>query len=249
MTAATIDAVRAAEGAGVRFVLVTSRPPIAIETLLDTLGLIGPDEQGAHPFVASQGALVGAYTRSGVLRIRHQRSMPVELAQEVVATLPAGLAVNWYAGARWLVTSVDPLVAREAGIVGCQPDLADLQTETVGPDKLLALAPSDRTALLDAVAVPAGLASVRSTATHLEITREGVDKGAALLELCGELGIDPAEVAAIGDGSNDLAMLTAVGTAVAMGNAVPAVREIAQLVTDTNDRDGVARAVHALLGR
>ena len=246
---ATIAAVQEAVRAGVRFVLVTSRPPIAIRALLEQLGLVGAGPHGEHPFVTCQGALVGSYSGAGELRIRQQLPMPVEPAQQVVITLPAGLAVNWYAGSRWLVGAIDPLVEREAAIVGCQPELVDLLGETVGPDKLLVLAPPTRTHLLEAVTVPAGLMGVRSTATHLEVTREGVDKAAALLGLCAELGIGPGEVAAIGDGANDLTMLSSVGTAVAMGNAMAEVREIADLTTTSNDEDGVARAVESLLRR
>ena len=246
---ATIAAVQRAVRAGVRFVLVTSRPPIAIRVLLEQLGLVGSGTSGEHPFVTCQGALVGSYSESGELRVRHQVPMPVELAQQVVATLPGGLAVNWYAGSRWLVGAIDALVEREAAIVGCEPELADLAGETIGPDKLLVLAPPARTHLLAEVTVPAGLMGVRSTATHLEVTRDGVDKAAALFGLCAELGIEPGEVAAIGDGANDLTMLSSVGTAVAMGNAMAEVREIADLTTTSNDEDGVARAVESLLRR
>ena len=247
LTSATTAAVQDAMRAGVRFVLVTSRPPIAIRALLQQLGLVGSGPNGEHPFVSCQGALVGSYTETGELRIRHQLPMPAHVAQQVVVTLPDGLAVYWYAGSRWLVGATDPLVEREAAIVRCEPELADLAGETVGPDKLLVLAPPTRTHLLEEVTIPAGLMGVRSTATHLEVTREGVDKAAALLGLCAELGIDPGEVAAIGDGANDLTMLSSVGIAVAMGNAMDEVRGIADLTTTSNDEDGVARAVEELL--
>ena len=53
---------------------------------------------------------------------------------------------------------------------------------------------------------------------------------------------------AIGDGSNDLSMLEAAGTAVAMGNAVAPVLAAANIVTDTNEADGVAKTIEQLLG-
>ena len=48
------------------------------------------------------------------------------------------------------------------------------------------------------------------------------------------------EVWAFGDMPNDLPLLSWAGRSVAMGNAHPAVREIADEVTLTNDEDGVA---------
>ena len=48
---------------------------------------------------------------------------------------------------------------------------------------------------------------------------------------------------ACGDGDNDLEMLKAVGVGVAMGNADAAVKAAADYVTDTNEEEGVAKAV------
>ena len=52
---------------------------------------------------------------------------------------------------------------------------------------------------------------------------------------------------AIGDNENDLSMLHAAGVAVVMGNAVDAIKAQADYVTDTNDEDGVGRAVEKLV--
>ena len=48
---------------------------------------------------------------------------------------------------------------------------------------------------------------------------------------------------AFGDGSNDLSMIRAAGTGVAMANADQALKDAADYVTDTNDNDGVAKAI------
>ena len=69
------------------------------------------------------------------------------------------------------------------------------------------------------------------------------NKGAGLLALCGHLGIDPAQAMALGDGSNDLAMIQAAGLGVAMANADPAVLAAADYVTGSNDESGVAQAI------
>jgi len=86
-----------------------------------------------------------------------------------------------------------------------------------------------------------------ATATHssssalVEISAAGVTKAAGLAWLCAREGISADEVLAFGDMPNDVPMLTWAGHAVAMGNAHPAVREVADDVTVTNDEDGVAR--------
>ncbi len=51
------------------------------------------------------------------------------------------------------------------------------------------------------------------------------------------------QVLAVGDSLNDLAMIQAAGCGVAMGNAQELVKESADWITDTNEADGVAKAI------
>jgi Cof subfamily protein (haloacid dehalogenase superfamily) len=77
----------------------------------------------------------------------------------------------------------------------------------------------------------------------VEITSAGANKGTALAYLCNRLHIRPENVMAIGDNVNDREMLEWAGLAVAIGNADPALKEIADYVTERYDRDGVAQAI------
>ena len=61
--------------------------------------------------------------------------------------------------------------------------------------------------------------------------------------MAGSYGVDLKHVMTIGDYENDLPMLTSVGLGVAMGNASEAVKAKVRYVTDTNDRDGMAKAI------
>jgi Cof subfamily protein (haloacid dehalogenase superfamily) len=79
-----------------------------------------------------------------------------------------------------------------------------------------------------------------SSSALVEISAAGVTKAAGLAWLCEREGIDPAAVLAFGDMPNDVPMLTWAGHSVAMANAHPAVREVADEVTLSNDEDGVA---------
>jgi Cof subfamily protein (haloacid dehalogenase superfamily) len=88
------------------------------------------------------------------------------------------------------------------------------------------------------------------TRTHprlVEGTALGVDKGTGVLALCRLLGIDPARVLAIGDNDNDIPMLEVVGYAVAMGNATPGVKAVADWIAPPIDEDGAAVALHKLI--
>jgi Cof subfamily protein (haloacid dehalogenase superfamily) len=65
----------------------------------------------------------------------------------------------------------------------------------------------------------------------------------ALAKLCADFGIPAERVMAVGDSRNDVPMLRWAGIGVAMGNALPEVRQSVRYVTAANDRDGVALAI------
>jgi len=82
-----------------------------------------------------------------------------------------------------------------------------------------------------------------SSPVNIELNPSGVSKGAALLELCRLLGIDPSETAAAGDSLNDLSMIRAAGLGAAMGGAQQAVKEAAGIVLPGNNEDGIAHLI------
>ena len=85
---------------------------------------------------------------------------------------------------------------------------------------------------------------VTSSARHnIELNAPAANKGAALRALAEALEIPRERVMAVGDGLNDRTLLEAAGLAVAMGNAHPAIKAIADYVTDDCDHDGAAKAI------
>lgn len=88
---------------------------------------------------------------------------------------------------------------------------------------------------------------VESFTTDLEFGAPHADKGEAFLDLAAHYGIDRTETAAFGDGGNDFGLLEAAGTAVAMGNAIPEIKQMADFVTEDNRHDGVAKGIRRLL--
>ncbi|HDS1037495.1 TPA: sugar-phosphatase [Stenotrophomonas maltophilia] len=86
-------------------------------------------------------------------------------------------------------------------------------------------------------------AVLKSAPFFLEVFDRRAGKGPSLQKLAEHLGIDRANVMAIGDQENDLTMLQFAGTSVAMGNAIDAVKAVARFETTTNAEEGVARAI------
>ncbi len=81
----------------------------------------------------------------------------------------------------------------------------------------------------------------------LDIAAAGVTKASALENLRTRLDIGPEQTVAIGDGRNDIEMLTWAGRGVAMGQAPEEVLAAADEVTLSVHDDGAARVLHSLL--
>ena len=88
-----------------------------------------------------------------------------------------------------------------------------------------------------------------TAALDVEVGDPAADKGLALLALADSLGVSRGQILALGDNGNDLGMLREAGLAAAMANATPEVLAAADYVTDSNENDGAAKLIEALLAR
>jgi Cof subfamily protein (haloacid dehalogenase superfamily) len=88
-----------------------------------------------------------------------------------------------------------------------------------------------------------GLAITSSGRENLEINSMEAQKGVALEKFVREKGIALSETMALGDNFNDVSMFEKVGLAVAMGNAPSEIQKLCHKVTDTNEENGVAKAI------
>lgn len=74
-----------------------------------------------------------------------------------------------------------------------------------------------------------------SSSSNIEINAVKAQKGLALLDYAKLKNIKQNEIAAIGDNLNDESMIRAAGVGVAMGNAIPLIKDIAQVTTKNNN--------------
>ncbi len=97
-----------------------------------------------------------------------------------------------------------------------------------------------------AALLPAGLTVVQTAAFYLEVIPARINKGVGLRAACEAIGVDPGEAVAFGDSENDIEMLKAAGVGIAMGNADDAVKAAANMVTLSNNDNGIAAALKRL---
>lgn len=97
--------------------------------------------------------------------------------------------------------------------------------------------------------IPPDMATITQAGLgYIEICPPGVDKATGLRFVATALGIDPGDVLVFGDMPNDLPMFRWAGFGrIAVGNAHPALKAVADETTLTNDEDGVATYLEAML--
>jgi Cof subfamily protein (haloacid dehalogenase superfamily) len=232
---ATIEAVQAVTARGVRVVLASGRLLHSILPVARQLGL-----DGLH-FALNGGV---SFDLDGV--VRHQHTLTVDqlaYAHEVLADEGLDAMVFGATGLWTPRVSEDVEFILSFGEPAPRLYTLDALDRIEAPVKVLTvLDAGPRDAELEARVHPR-LHAVRTGPKFYELMAPGVSKGAALAEYLAELGIETDEVMAIGDSENDASMLAAAGFAVAMGNAVPALKAAADAVTATNGDDGVAVAL------
>lgn len=231
-----VAAVRRAYAAGAHVVLATGRSTFGITHVWDQLGL------------PLNGAQVLAVASNGSVTFRYP---PVEVRSTV--TFDASAIV------RMLMAEVPhAAVAVEEVGVGYRLNRPFPDGEITGEMRLesveeLVAEPVTRVIIRDPhsseeefveLAEKLGLSGTNyfiGWTAWLDIAPEGVSKASALADVAEELGVDRADVLAIGDGRNDMEMLRWAGRGVAMGQAPLEVQEAADDVTETVANDGVAR--------
>ena len=74
----------------------------------------------------------------------------------------------------------------------------------------------------------------------------GIDKAPALLSIAGRYDFKTDNIISFGDSHNDISMLEVSGIGVAMANADDDVKAVADIVTLSNNNDGVAHIIEQL---
>lgn len=82
---------------------------------------------------------------------------------------------------------------------------------------------------------------------YTEVSSKNVDKWYAIEEIMKKENIAKEEVISFGDNNNDILMIKNAGLGVAMGHSNEQVKKVAKFVTQTNDEDGVAKALENII--
>jgi Cof subfamily protein (haloacid dehalogenase superfamily) len=243
LTEGAKNAVRALREAGIGFTIVSSRPTIGMGFLIEPLGIRLP---------------IGAFNGSSIvdpqLKPIEQHLIAPAVAQRSLDVLNEfGVEIWLFTNDRWYARDSDgEYVPGEKRAIKADPTaVADFTPHLSGACKIVgassdaALLARCEAAMQQAVGTEA--TAVRSQTYYLDVTPAGHDKGTFVDAMARRLEISADAIATIGDMHNDLPMFAMSGVSFAMGNAADDVKQRATHVTDTNERDGFARAIETIL--
>jgi Cof subfamily protein (haloacid dehalogenase superfamily) len=241
MSDRTVAALAAAEDAGLVVVLCTGRPPRWMPPIAEQTGHHGLA-------VCANGAIVYDLHTDQVVE---EFPLDAELARRLTTALREAVPGVAFAVERGTGMRHEPAYIPLGRFETIEAELDELLTE---PMVKLIAKHADMTsselhaAAHDAIDDLADLVETTySSGTIVEISATGVTKAFGLERLATERGIDAADVIAFGDMPNDIPMLAWAGRGIAVGNAHPDVVAAADEVCGSNEDDGPARVIEAVV--
>jgi Cof subfamily protein (haloacid dehalogenase superfamily) len=232
--------VRRVTAAGVPVVLTTGRSWHAARPVFEQLGL------PSGPAVSSNGAVTVSFPPFEVERV--VTFDPADVIEKVLRIHPTAALAAEVVGQGYRVTRQFPDGDLNGDIVEVSAD------ELAGSDvtRIVVRDPESSENDFIELAQRLGLHGVSYSvgwSAWLDIAPFGVNKATALADVVAGLGFTAADVLAIGDGRNDIEMLTWAGRGVALGDACDEVQAAADHVTGRFADGGTAVELDRWFGR
>ncbi|WP_235804642.1 Cof-type HAD-IIB family hydrolase [Liquorilactobacillus capillatus] len=164
------------------------------------------------------------------------------------------VSVSWYTRNTWYARKVDKGTLYESELTGFQPELLDnisveaLKSEPVYKIMIISFANETLKNIAEKInELSLNICVKFSGHNYLEITGSNATKNNAIAYIQASQNLKQEELAAFGDGQNDIEMFKAVGTPIAMENAANNVKKYAKFITLSNDRDGIVYGIKKYL--
>ena len=233
-------AIEKAREAGLQVIFTTARAP---RSLMNVVGSLGSVELA----ICFNGGWIGDAAAGKATTVER---LPSDLAASIMMDSHArsGNPI-WYGEDEILVHEITPSISWQLAKVGEGADVENhFAARASGPCKIMCVDRRDKRCFEDLTTRwSAAAVLVQSDQVLLEIVPRSVSKGAAAKQVMAQLGLDPADCAAVGDAHNDVSMLDAVAFPCAVANAVDEVKQRAIYAGASCDDGGIADVIDWLL--
>lgn len=238
----TLRAIQKAKTKGVSVVLSTGRPLDGIKKYLKELDLMRDEDYA----IAYNGALVQNTKSNEIIAKTLMKLEDVTYLYDISKKLNVNihlLSKNSCITPKW-----NPYSQLEKDMNEIPLEIADFDNLPTDTTIVKIMMVDDPEVLSEAISklpkeVYDRYSVLRSSPYFLEFLDKKVNKGYGVALLAKKLGIESDEVICIGDAGNDIHMIQFAGLGVAMGNAFPEVKEVADYITLSNEENGVAHVI------
>jgi hydroxymethylpyrimidine pyrophosphatase-like HAD family hydrolase len=235
---ATVRAVADAIDAGHHIVLATGRSLAGVTPIVRRLGL----RDGW--VVASNGAVTARITRRHCLLLEDVQTFdPTAAVRRAWAAMPDALVAVEVVGYGWRVSH-----RFAPGLLNGRQRIVREQDLWRQPTTRAVVQAEDVTELLEDIR-STGVTATPAGTDWIDITAVGLSKASGVELVRSALGIVPEATVAVGDGMNDIELLTWAARGVAMGHAPETLKSIADEVTGTIDGHGVIDVLQSITAR
>lgn len=234
----TIHAFHELEKKGNKVVICTGRPIMALNTVLASLNLAKET-----PIICFNGA---AIYNGNVEKIADYGFTPEDFKEVINACDELKLDYAIYDQNDIFVTNPDEKYTQvELAICSKPPKLLEQFKGNTSPKILCFVDPNKAQDIIDKLNYKTLNRFNISTSKpfFIEITPQGVNKGIAIKKLCELENIPLSKTTCFGDGDNDIAMFMICNQKVAVNNCSDKIRELATVITDSCDQNGIAKYI------
>jgi hypothetical protein len=240
---ATRETLQKLIGEGIAVILVSARP---LDAMLPTATFIGLEKS---PLISLNGSYI-VQDEKPIFQAVIDLPTTTALAAEIRSFQAT---VAYYVQRQWYAERNDAWTEHEQKIMEVKLQVQPFEemaaiwaSRNTGPNKMMVMSEPSSIAAIQQhlISLYAGRLNIYpSKPTYLEIMDTKASKSNALRFLIERMGIGREETIAMGDNYNDGEMIKFAGMGVAMGNAPDEIKALADYVTDTNNEDGVRKAL------
>jgi Cof subfamily protein (haloacid dehalogenase superfamily) len=227
---------------GLLISVVTARSPDATLLIFNQLHI--PD----NPIICFNGALI--LQNENIIADYSIATEDVKQIKEALKNF--NLTFTFYRYRDWFAEEITPMIQHEINVTKTKITLVDFSNENTfnTSHKILFMGEAKEVAAAEKYLKSLNKFDVtmnRSKATYLEIVNSKASKMLGIKKVIELKNITKEEIITIGDNYNDIDMLAFAPTSVAMGNAPDDVKKYASMVTDTNNNEGIQKALNLLI--
>lgn len=228
---------------GLLISIVTARSPDASFFLYEQLGI------PKNPIICFNGALI---LQDNI--VLHDINIDSSTVSELIYELrDFEINLSIYSHRDWYTENIDDWINQEienTNSVIIETGFSELIATDFHPNKLLCMGESAKIDAAEKHLKKIGFDDLnihKSKQTYLEIMNRKASKKQGIQKVLEVYQINKDEIITIGDNFNDIDMLSFATTSIVMGNAPDEVKRHATLVTDTNNNEGIYKALNHLM--